>query len=375
MILRSSVAQLHHHHHQSNQPSRVLPRKSSSENNRIKFPISPHTLSVSYSDVQLKRWGSRLVVHRRVSGEFSDGIIDQDEHEPPNYAQISPQRLEHKTSFVDVLKKANFVLPQVVLASTILVLIFPPSFNSRYYAPALCFLMFAVGLNSSEKDFIEAFNRPQAFFARYLAQFVQKPFIGYLFGTLVMTMCGFPTSLSAGIMLTSCVSGAQLSNYATFLMDPTMAPLSIVVTSLFTAIAVSVTPLITLSLIGEKSPVDLKQMVSNILKIVISPLASGLLLNRYLPRMSSTIRLFLPVLSVLVTSLCIVSPIALNISSISSSFEITLLVIFIVHHLSAFVLANAFLMALFSTIHLMSNHFRDNFLTKQVGRDEGRKKS
>ncbi|CAH1453720.1 unnamed protein product [Lactuca virosa] len=326
MILRNSVSQLLHHHH-SNQLSRVLPRKSSSENNRIKLPISPHTLSLSYSDFQLKRWGSRLAVHRRVSGEFSGGI-DQDEHEPPNYAQISPQRLDHKTSFVEILKKANFVLPHVVLACTILVLIFPPSFtlfNSRYCTPALCFLMFAVGLNSSEEDFIEAFNRPQAFFARYLAQFVQKPFIGYLFGTLVMTICGFPTSLSAGIMLTSCVSGAQLLNYATFLMDPTMAPLSIVVTSLSTAISVSVTPLLSLLLIGEKSPVDLKQMISNILRIVISPLAAGLLFNRYLPRMSSTIRLFLPLLSVLVTSLCIVSPIAINIHSISSSFEITLL--------------------------------------------------
>ncbi|KAL7595886.1 hypothetical protein Lser_V15G30483 [Lactuca serriola] len=367
MILRSSVAQLHHHHHhQSSQPSRVLPRKSSSENNRIKLPISPHTLSLSYSDFHLKRWDSRLVVHRRVSGEFSDGIIDQDEHEPPNYAQISPQRLEHKTSFVEIPKTTNSLLPQVVLASTILVLIFPPSFNSRYYAPALCFLMFAVGIYSNEKDFVEAFNRPQAFFARYLAQFVQKPFIGYLFGTLFMTICGFPTSLGAGIMLTTCVSGAQLSNYATFLMDPTMAPLSIVATSLSTAISISVTPLLSLLLIGEKSPVDLKQMVSNILKIVISPLAVGLLLNRFLPRMCSNIRPFLPPLSILVSSICMVAPIAANINSVSSTFLIKVFVLVTGLHISAFVLSNAFLIALFSTIHLMSNYFRDNFLTKQA---------
>ncbi|CAI9291249.1 unnamed protein product [Lactuca saligna] len=361
MILRNIVTQLHHH--QSNQPPRVLPRKSSSENNRIKFPISPHTLSLSYSDVQLKHWGSRLVVHRRVSGEFSDGIIDQDEHEPPNYEQISPQRHE------EIPKEAYSVLPQVVLASTILVLFFPPSFtwfNSRYYAPALCFLMFVVGLNSSEKDFVEAFNRPQAFFARYLAQFVQKPFIGYLFGTLFMTICGFPTSLGAGIMLTTCVSGAQLSKYATFLMDPTMAPLSIVVTSLSTAISVSVTPLLSVLLIGEKSPVDLKQMASNILKIVISPLAVGLLLNRFLPRMCSNIRPFLPPLSILVTSVCMVAPIVANINSVSSSFFIKVFVLVTGLHISAFVLSNAFLIALFSTIHLMSNYFRDNFLTKQV---------
>ncbi|CAH1453722.1 unnamed protein product [Lactuca virosa] len=339
MILRSSVAQLHHHHHHHqqqryNQLSCAVPRKSSSENSRIAFPISPHTLSLC--------WGSRLIVHRRVSGEFPDKI-DQDE--PPTYAPISPQILEHNTRFVDVLKKANSILPQVVLASTILALVFPPSFTwftSRYYAPALGFLMFAVGLNSSEKDFIEAFNRPTAIFAGYIGQFVLKPFLGYLFGTMAMTIFGLPTSLGVGIMLTSCVSGAQLSNYATFLTDPMMAPLSIVMTSLSTATAVFVTPLLSLLLIGKRLPVDVKGMVSNILQIVVSPVAAGLLLNRFLPKISSAIRPFLPPLSVLVTSLCVGAPLAININSVLSPFGISVLLVVIALHFSAFVLGYTF---------------------------------
>nr|KAJ0201333.1 hypothetical protein LSAT_V11C600332400 [Lactuca sativa] len=341
MILRSSVAQLHHHHQQQqqqryNQLSCAIPRKSSSENSRIAFPISPHTLSLYLG------WGSRLIVHRRASGEFPDRI-DQDE--PPTYAPISPQILEHNTSFVDVLKKANSILPQVVLASTILALVYPPSFTwftSRYYAPALGFLMFAVGLNSSEKDFIEAFNRPKAIFAGYIGQFVLKPFLGYLFGTMAMTMFGLPTSLGVGIMLTSCVSGAQLSNYATFLTDPMMAPLSIVMTSLSTATAVFVTPLLSLLLIGKRLPVDVKGMVSNILQIVVSPVAAGLLLNRFLPKISSAIRPFLPPLSVVVTSLCVGAPLAININSVLSAFGISVLLVVIALHLSAFVLGYTF---------------------------------
>lgn len=82
-------------------------------------------------------------------------------------------------------------------------------------------------------------------------------------------------------MLASCVSGAQLSNYATFLTDPTMAPLSIVMTSLSTATAVIVTPLLSLLLIRKRLPVDVQGMISNILQIVVSPIAAGLLLNRY----------------------------------------------------------------------------------------------
>ena len=87
--------------------------------------------------------------------------------------------------------------------------------------------------------------------------------------------------LGAGIMLVSCVSGAQLSNYATFLTDPHMAPLSIVMTSLSTATAVFVTPTLSYFLIGQKLPVDVKGMMSSIVQIVVAPIAAGLLLNRY----------------------------------------------------------------------------------------------
>lgn len=66
---------------------------------------------------------------------------------------------------------------------------------SRYYSPALGFLMFAVGVNSSEKDFLEAFKKPAAIFAGYIGQFAVKPLLGYLFGTLAMTVFDLPTSL------------------------------------------------------------------------------------------------------------------------------------------------------------------------------------
>lgn len=81
-------------------------------------------------------------------------------------------------------------------------------------------------------------------------------------------------------MLVSCVSGAQLSNYATFLTDPPMAPLSIVMTSLSTATAVFITPTLSLLLIGKKLPVDVMGMMSSITQIVVAPIVAGLLLNR-----------------------------------------------------------------------------------------------
>ncbi|KAK3129695.1 hypothetical protein QOZ80_6BG0483440 [Eleusine coracana subsp. coracana] len=247
---------------------------------------------------------------------------------------------ERKVDLLKILKSANIVIPHIVLGSTILALVYPPSFTwftTRYYAPALGFLMFAVGVNSSPKDFIEAIKRPDAIFAGYIGQFIIKPLLGFLFGTVAVTIFNLPTALGAGIMLVSCVSGAQLSNYATFLTDPHMAPLSIVMTSLSTASAVFVTPTLSYLLIGKKLPVDVKGMMSSIVQIVVAPIAAGLLLNRFLPRLCAAIQPFLPPLSVFVTALCVGSPLAINIKAVLSPFGLAIVLLLFAFHASSFV--------------------------------------
>ncbi|CAN1174511.1 Probable sodium/metabolite cotransporter BASS6, chloroplastic [Linum perenne] len=321
------------------------------------FPASPHT-----SLVKFPVGSSRFLVTKCVSDEFSGSF------EPDSGNGDQSQTVDKNNgSLVDILKQANSLLPHVVLASTLVALVYPPSFTwftTRYYAPALGFLMFAVGLNSNEKDFVEAFRRPTAILAGYIGQFVVKPILGYLFGVLSVSMFGLPTAIGeliymaspdlkaqccifstvcsfvagAGIMLVSCVSGAQLSNYATFLTDPSLAPLSIVMTSLSTATAVFVTPLLSLLLIGKRLPVDVKGMVSSITQIVVAPIAAGLFLNRFFPRISSAIRPFLPPLSVIVTACCVGAPLAINVESVMSPFGVTILSLIIAFHLSAFVI-------------------------------------
>ncbi|XVF11837.1 hypothetical protein REPUB_Repub08aG0061600 [Reevesia pubescens] len=207
----------------------------------------------------------------------------------------------------------------------------------RYFAQTLGFLMFAVGVNSSENDFIEAFKRPDAIVAGYVGQYFVKPLLVYIFGIITVTVFGFPTPLGAGIMLVSCVSGAPLSNCATFLTDPSLAPLSIVMTSLSTATVVFVTPMLSLLLIGKRLPVDVMGMVSSIMQIVIAPIAAGLFLNRLFPHLCEAIRPFLPPLSVLDTACCVRAPLAININSILSPFGITVLLLIVAFHLSAFI--------------------------------------
>ncbi|KAE9606914.1 putative Bile acid:sodium symporter/arsenical resistance protein Acr3 [Lupinus albus] len=254
---------------------------------------------------------------------------------------LQPQTTkQNSVPILEILKQSNTLLPHVVIASTLLALIFPPSFTwftSRYYPPALGFLMFAVGVNSSEKDFLEAFYRPAEIVTGYLGQFVVKPLLGYLFCIISVTVFGLPTAIGAGIALVSCVSGAQLSNYATFLTDPQMAPLSIVMTSLSTASAVFITPLLSLLLIGKRLPVDVKGMVFSITQIVVAPIVAGLILNRFFPRICNAIRPFLPPLSVFVTALCVGAPLAINVESVKSPFGLSILLLVVAFHLSAFI--------------------------------------
>ncbi|CAF1743339.1 hypothetical protein Bca4012_043694 [Brassica carinata] len=261
----------------------------------------------------------------------------------------SAEVYNEKVSIMEVLKKANSFIPHVILSSTILALLYPPSFTwfkPRYFVPGLGFMMFAVGINSNERDFLEALKRPDAIFAGYIGQYLIKPLLGYMFGLIAVSLFKLPTPIGAGIMLVSCVSGAQLSNYTTFLTDPSLAPLSIVMTSISTATAALVTPMLSLLLIGKKLPVDVVGMVSSILQVVVTPIAAGLLLNRLFPRLSNAIKPFLPALTLIDMACCIGAPLALNIDSILSPFGATILLLVITFHLLAFV-AGYFLTGLF----------------------------
>ncbi|KAH7692467.1 Bile acid:sodium symporter/arsenical resistance protein Acr3 protein [Dioscorea alata] len=296
----------------------------------LAFPRSGSSLSMIN--------GGEIVLRRCVSVKASDSLESgygvEDAFVPAQ--EVKPRGFD----LLMILKGANSVLPFVVALSTVLALVYPPSFTwftTRYYAPALGFLMFAVGVNSSPKDFIEAIKRPGAIAAGYVGQYVIKPLFGYIFGTILVSVFHFPTSLGAGIMLVSCVSGAQLSNYATFLTDPDMAPLSIVMTALSTATAVFVTPALSLLLIGKKLPVDVKGMMSSITQIVIAPIVAGLLLNRFLPRVCTAIQPFLPPLSVFVTALCVGSPLAINIGSIISPFGVAIVLFIFGFHAASFI--------------------------------------
>ncbi|GMP48672.1 hypothetical protein CsSME_00015946 [Camellia sinensis var. sinensis] len=86
-------------------------------------------------------------------------------------------------------------------------------------------------------------------------------------GVLVARAFHMPPMFYAGFVLMSCVAGAQLSNYASFLSKGDVA-LSIILTSSTTIASVLVTPLLTGLLVGSVVPIDAVAMSKSILQVL-----------------------------------------------------------------------------------------------------------
>ncbi|KAG0489288.1 hypothetical protein HPP92_008099 [Vanilla planifolia] len=235
-----------------------------------------------------------------------------------------------------VSQALSAMLPFVVIATAVAALVKPPTFSwvsKEYYAPALGGIMLSIGIKLSIDDLSLAFQRPLPLCVGYIAQYVLKPLLGLL------TAKAFRISpmFYAGFILTSCVAGAQLSSYASFLSKGDVA-FSILLTSITTISSVFVTPALTGVLIGSIVPVDAIAMSKSILQVVFIPIIIGLVLNTHAKPLANTIQPVMPFLAMFCTSLCIGSPLAMNRTQILSSEGLLLLLPIVTFHLAAFAL-------------------------------------
>ncbi|KAL2652409.1 hypothetical protein R1flu_020537 [Riccia fluitans] len=235
---------------------------------------------------------------------------------------------------IDITKSLSKMLPFVVAATAVAALTKPASFawvSKDYYAPALGGIMLSIGIQLSVSDFALVVKRPVPVVVGYAVQYLIKPLLGFL----TVKMFNVPAAFAAGLVLTSCVAGAQLSSYASFLSEGDVA-LSIVLTSLTTISSVALTPIFTRILIGSVVPVDVVAMASSILQVVIGPVFLGLALNTYAKPLVDRVRNFMPLVAMVCTSLCIGSPLALNRGMILSAQGLQLMLPILFFHTGAF---------------------------------------
>ncbi|KAM4070337.1 hypothetical protein ACB094_12G158100 [Castanea mollissima] len=225
-------------------------------------------------------------------------------------------------------------LPFVVAATAIAALAQPSTFtwvSKELYAPALGGIMLSIGIRLSIDDFALAFKRPLPLSVGFIAQYVLKPALG----VLIAGSFGMSRMFYAGFVLTSCVAGAQLSSYASFLSKGDVA-LSILLTSSTTIASVLVTPLLTGLLIGSVVPVDAVAMSKSILQVVLVPVTLGLVLNTYAKPVVTVLEPVMPFVAMICTSLCIGSPLAINRNQILSAEGLRLVLPIFMFHAVAF---------------------------------------
>ena len=186
-----------------------------------------------------------------------------------------------------------------IFASVALGMFYPQYFH-RYgefeltglIVPLIQIIMFGMGTAMSLSDFASVAKMPKAVLVGLICQFTIMPLIGL---SIAWTF-GFPPEIAAGVVLIGSVSGGVASNVMAYIARANLA-LSITMTAVSTLVAPLMTPLLMKVLAGQFVPVDFVAMMISVAKIVLLPIALGLLFNKLLAGRAKWLDQAMPILS------------------------------------------------------------------------------
>ena len=177
----------------------------------------------------------------------------------------------------------GFSYTMVVLASVAAALFYPAlftkwgSFNlSILIVPLIQLIMFGMGTSMSFNDFVGIVKSPTGVIIGVLSHFIVMPLLGFL----LAHFSGFPPEIAAGIVLIGCSPNGMASNVISYLARANVA-LSITITAISTSLSPFLTPLLMKLLAGQLIEINVWHMMMEILKMVILPIAAGLLFNHF----------------------------------------------------------------------------------------------
>ncbi|TGN55702.1 bile acid:sodium symporter family protein [Paracoccus liaowanqingii] len=182
-----------------------------------------------------------------------------------------------------------------VLLFAVLGFLLPETFRqlTPWIVTLLGIIMFGMGLTISARDFGEVLRRPLDVGVGVASQFIIMP----LLAVALTHIIPMPPEVAAGVILVGCCPGGTSSNVMTYLAKGDTA-LSVACTSVTTLMAPVVTPFLVLMFAREYLPVDAWAMFQSIVKVVLLPLALGLLAQRLVPGVVRAAIPALPLVSV-----------------------------------------------------------------------------
>jgi BASS family bile acid:Na+ symporter len=190
----------------------------------------------------------------------------------------------------------------------------------------LAVIMLGMGITLSIDDFARVATRPATVAAGFLAQFLIMPTAGWL----VATTLGLDTPFAVGLILVACCPGGTASNVVTYIARADVA-LSVLMTTCTTLGAVVLTPLLTKLLAGRLVEVDAWGLFFSTLQVVVLPVAAGVAINRFLPRVVQAVMPVAPLVSVITIALVCASVIGQNAAAVLGSGPTLLLAVVLLH--------------------------------------------
>lgn len=196
-----------------------------------------------------------------------------------------------------LLKGFSYTL--IILGSVTAALYFPQYFVkingfklANLITPLLQVIMFGMGTSMGLKDFAGVIKMPKGVFIGVGSHFIIMPLLGFTLAKL----SHFPPEIAAGLILVGCSPNGLASNVMSYLAKANLA-LSITITAVSTSLAPFVTPLLMKLLGGEFIKIDALGMMWDIIKIVIIPIAVGIIFNKYLLKRASWLEKLMPLVS------------------------------------------------------------------------------
>ncbi|WDF79325.1 bile acid:sodium symporter family protein [Mucilaginibacter sp. KACC 22773] len=197
----------------------------------------------------------------------------------------------------ELLKGFTFTI--IIFAAVTAALYYPQYFIevkgfklSGLITPLLQLIMFGMGTSMGIKDFAGVIKMPKGVFIGVGSHFLIMPLLGFTLAKL----SGFPPEIAAGLILVGCSPNGTASNVISYLAKANLA-LSVTITAVSTMLAPFFTPLLMKLLGGAFIKIDTLGMMWDITKIVVLPIAAGILFNKYLLKRAAWLETLMPIIS------------------------------------------------------------------------------
>lgn len=193
----------------------------------------------------------------------------------------------------------GFAYTVVIFAAVTTALYYPANFvefNGFKFAvlitPLIQVIMFGMGTSMSVDDFVGVVKMPKGVFIGVFSHFLIMPLLGFTLANL----SGFHPEIAAGIILIGCSPNGMASNVISYLAKANLA-LSITITAVSTLLAPLLTPLLMKLLAGAFIEIEVGSMMLDITKMVIVPIAAGLIVNKILRGRDKWLETIMPLVS------------------------------------------------------------------------------